>query len=646
MEGFDGFALTGNRKQAIKIAVYDAWKARDLLLSKEQVYADIGSKFRVSTSTVKRYVEEINRYGYTPRAKRKSGRGLYAWDQEAVDYFRAFFLAAIREVGACTVRNAYRETVRQANEMGWKIGREASAYGHAKDINPALIRYATGGNRALDNMFYIARDLSKLRPFQMVVGDQHRFDFWVKDVDGSYYRPECYLWLDMRTRLVYGIAFDRNYNTRTVLRALRMGVMHYGKFECTYNDNGSSEKSALADHVVEQLLMYGMRFQDEAEAFNTGESQYVVEDEFGNTLDIVPSRVEWQKRHRRIFAAVKNAKTKPIERFFSTIEQILRDMCLPGYIREMGMSAPEEEESTRRLNWQKSNGYILNVEEFALKVMEAIKIYHEREHGTLKRSPVAELDYAVAIEGFTATRIPEADVKYIFLEKDTAKVRGDRVQLMNRLFVGPNLTSEMIRANRGNLVSLDKKTVELRYDPDDVEAGGGIWAIDPRDQQTIFLTQVEKVAMFDEEAGARAIANKRANMHPVRAAYKEFVAPVLPSRVVNDSGKRRELEASAAVTANSESRTKQLTMAESEPKKTDADFNAEVSSLIKIEPQTRTLARVVYKSPRDRYQAILLAFINGDRISEIDSAFRRTYEAEMTESETQYWESFIRFNKN
>jgi putative transposase len=644
MDGFDGFQLVGNKRHAVKIAVFDAWRKRNPLHSKEQSYEEIGRSFHVSASTVKRYVEEISRYGYTPRSKPRQGRGLYAWDQEAVDYFKGFLLAATREVGSCTVRNAYRQALVRAREMGWKIGTEASAYVHSRDISPALVKYATGGNRALDNMFYIARDLTKLRPFQMVVGDQHRFDFWVTDADGVFYRPECYLWLDMRTRLVYGIAFDRNYNSRTVLRALRMGIMLYGKFENTYNDNGSSEKSALADHVVEQLLMYGMRFQDEAEAYNAN-GTYVIEGEYGETLDVAQSRIEWQKKHRRVFAAVKNAKTKPIERFFSTLEQILRDQCLPGYVKEMGMSAPEEEEASRRLDWQKRNGYILNLEEFVAQVMKAITTYHDREHGTLKHSPVAELDFAIKHEGFQVKKIDETDLKYIFLEKAMAKVRGDRVQLLGRLFVGPNLTNEMIRENRGNLVSLDKKMVELRFDPEDIEAGGGCWAIDPRDSRPIYLTPVELVPMFDEEAGQKAIANKRSNMQPVRAMYKEVTAPALPGRVLVDPGKYRELKEAEDVFEKASLVSETLALTDTGENLSDDGFLAAVSSRISSEPSTRPRTRAVFKTPRDRYESILTAWVRGNRISPDDLDFKSQYESSMTESEAQYWTTFIRYNQ-
>jgi len=248
-------------------AVYNGWLRRDALAPLALTYESLSREHGVSVSSIKRYISHITVNGYQP--KQHQPRPLAAWDTEALEFFKRIYLMIRRDVGRCTVRNAYQQTVIAAKKNGWKIGSEQSAYVHAREIHAALKLYVKGGNRALDNLFYIARDLSNLRPFQIVVGDQHRFDFWVKDDQDVYFRPECYLWLDMRTRLVYGIAFDRNYNSRTVLRALKIGVERFGKFESTYNDNGTSEKSAVADYTIEQLQQYGMTFRDEGDLYRT-----------------------------------------------------------------------------------------------------------------------------------------------------------------------------------------------------------------------------------------------------------------------------------------------------------------------------------------------------------------------------------------
>ncbi|WP_162505183.1 hypothetical protein, partial [Treponema endosymbiont of Eucomonympha sp.] len=146
---------------------------------------------------------------------------------------------------------------------------------------------------------------------------------WCRDEDGTLFRPKCYLWLDMRTRLVYGVAFERHYNSGTVLRALRLGVEMFGKFGSTYNDNGSSESSEWTDFVIEQLQTYGMKWGgDAANLYRTEGGKYAVIDDEGSCVELAPDRDAWRKTNRRIFARIKNAKTKPIERFFSSLGSV------------------------------------------------------------------------------------------------------------------------------------------------------------------------------------------------------------------------------------------------------------------------------------------------------------------------------------
>jgi len=624
-------------KIAKMAAVYNGWLRRDALVPLTMIYESLSREHGVSVSSIKRYISHITVNGYQP--KQHQPRPLAAWDTEALEFFKRIYLMIRRDVGRCTVRNAYQQTVIAAKKNGWKVGSEQSAYVHAREIHAALKLYVKGGNRALDNLFYIARDLSNLRPFQIVVGDQHRFDFWVIDEQGTYFRPECYLWLDMRTRLVYGIAFDRNYNSRTVLRALKMGVERFGKFESTYNDNGTSEKSAVADYTIEQLQQYGMKFCDEGELYRTETGAYVVEGADGKTISVAKTRTEWKKQNRRIYANVKNAKTKPIERFFSTLEQILSDLCLPGYVREIKGSAAEEEESNRRLEWQKKSGYILTLEEFANQVVKAIDCYEHRMHGTLKHSPQDDLKHAIDTEGWQPSFIEPQDLYYLFLERAYATVRGDRVTLSGKQYIGPNLTQDMVRTNRGNLAGLNRQKVELRYDPDNTESG--IWAIDPRTNEAIFLTAVEPISMLDDASASASLEWKRKNMKAVRDAYRSMTtaAPLL-----FEPEKFKELNdaRAAALASNSENKA---TTAPEKQSMSDEQFRTLVAAKITVEPNIKERAKPVYLTPRDRYESLIFTIAKKEKVSAADLAFMAEYEENMTDEQAAYFASVVSMNK-
>ncbi|MBQ6780246.1 MAG: Mu transposase C-terminal domain-containing protein [Treponema sp.] len=655
-----------DKKHPLRCAVYDRFRRRNPLKKKAQVYAEIAEEFNISVPTVQRYIRKVENGGIFALPATRQGRHNFAWSDEAVSFFTNFFLVAMSEVGGCTVRNAYQNTAQEAQRNGWKIGSEASAYYHAKNISPAMIMLAKGGQRALDNMFYISRDLSKLKPFQLIVGDQHRFDFWCENPHPTcerdrYIRAECYLWLDMATRLVYGISFDPNYNSRTVIRALRVGIRRFGKFESTYNDNGTSEKSDLADQVVAALQNYGVRFIDEADLYHADNGRYVVEDTEGCVVDVVKTKADWEKRHRRIFAKVKNAKTKPIERFFSTLEQILLDMCLPGYVREAGMTAPEDEQATKRLAWQKKNGYILTYDEFITQVLKAIETYENRQHTTLGCSPKARLE-EYKRDGWLPTFIDPRDEAYLFMESTTATVRGDRVVLNGTEYIGPDLTQEMILQNRGTLTAYNRKKIELRYDPENLDAG--VFAIEPKTHNAIALRPVKKIDMLDGDQIAEQMAWKKRNMKAVQDAFNEATKNK-NVRVLSDPQAFREERTAERLADNAlaiESRAREtvppVSIKTDAPERemplsvhlnarseiSDDDFMAALASRISSEPILRSHRENIFVTERDRYQDVLSRCMSGGHISREDIEFRNRYESKMTAQEKTYWQAYVKTN--
>lgn len=681
------FVPVTDKKYPLQVAVYDAYRKRSPLITKKQAYAQIGEKFGISIATVERYVRKMQNGSMFALPEGRQGRHVYAWSDEALSFFKNFFLAAIKEVGGCTVRNAYNCTKEEAERNGWQIGSESSAYVHARNISPAMKLLAKGGQRALDNMFYISRDLSKLKPFQLIVGDQHIFDYWCLNPYATgkkdqYIRAECYLWLDMATRLVYGVSFDIAYNTHTVTRALRVGIKRFGKFESTYNDNGSSEKSKLADDIVGRLQNYGVRFLDEADLYHADNGRYIVEDTEGLVVDVVPTKADWEKQHRRIFARVKNAKTKPIERFFNTLEQILRDQCLPGLVKGVAISAPEEEQATKRLEWQKKNGYILNYDDFIKSVVHALDIYENRVHSSLGCSPKEKLE-EYKRDGWMPTFIDPRDEAYLFMESTTRQVKGDRIELNGIEYIGPDLTQEMILQNRGTLVAYNRQKVEIRYDPENLDLG--VFAIEPGTNHAIALRPVKKIDMLNEQEMVEQLEWKKRNMRAVQQAF-ETATSNKNVRVLSEPQRFAELHNAEEMAERSEYRleyqepdfeipavARKTDVSETEEReipqsvsrrKTDfgsipeslnrreeslsqEDFLESVASRIGSENLLRAHGKPVFYTDRERYEYILNQFHSGEHLSHEDLDFKFDYESKMTSSEENYFASYVRdkFNR-
>ena len=678
------FVPVTDKKFPLRSAVYDAFRKRSPLISKAKSYEQIAQQFNISVPTVQRYIRRMKNGSMFALPEGRQGRHVYAWSDEALSFFINFLLAAIQEVGGCTVRNAYNYTKAEAERQGWSIGSEASAYVHARNISPAMKMLAKGGQRALDNMFYISRDLTKLKPFQLIVGDQHIFDFWCIGPDGKKIRAECYLWLDMATRLVYGISFDIAYNTYTVTRALRMGIKRFGKFESTYNDNGSSEKSKLADYIVERLQNYGVRFLDEADLYHADNGRYIVEDTEGLVVDVVPTKAEWEKQHRRIFARVKNAKTKPIERFFNTLEQILRDQCLPGLVKGLAISAPEEEQATKRLAWQERNNLLLSYDDFIRQVVKAIDIYENRVHATLGCTPIERLEQ-YKNEGWMPSYIDPRDEAYLFMESTMRQVKGDRIELNGIEYIGPDLTQQMILENRGTLVAYNRQKIEIRYDPENLDLG--VFAIEPGTNHAIALRPAEKIDMLDHEAMVKQLEWKKRNMRTVQEAFKtatqnknvrvlsepqkftelhtaeelaekamqnqlEYTKPetVIPTTVIKKADMEKE-EVRDIPVAVSRRKEDFGTMPQSYNRREESlsqeDFLETLAARIGNENVLRAHGKPVFYTDRERYEYILNQFYSGEHLSHEEMDFKFEYESKMTTSEENYFSSYVRdkFNR-
>lgn len=496
-------------------------------MSDSKWFALIGDSFNVSAATVRRTVQSFRSNGEisAPRQGR-SGK----WDPDAIAWLRGFYLNATHRYGKITAQRAYEAVVEKAAETGWAIGGRTSAYELIKEINPLLVSYATGGDRALDNYFYIARDCDRLAPMQIVIGDQHVFDFWVADYDeGVMFRPQCYCWLDMCTKLVYGIAFDRIYNSGTVKEALRQGINRFGLFDCTYNDNGSSECSKAFTAIADDFIKLRLRNEDISELYRSGNGSYAVtDDETGEVVGIANSQADWSRKdsefnekHRRIYAQVKNAKAKDIERFFRTLELRLTNRLIPGACATPGASAAVDEVERRRLEQQKDRHQLLTLEEFELAVIDELDRYENHVHSTLRMTPREKIMQKWQL-GWRPRWVARDVSDFMLFDRCRRKVDRGRISIDGHEFIG-----EDIRATEGGdiadvgLYRFDGSTLEIRYDRHDYSFA---YAVTDRDIRP--LVPVDAIAMLDNEAMNEAIARKRRQMKVLRDAFAKFAKPI------------------------------------------------------------------------------------------------------------------------
>lgn len=476
---------------------------------------NLAKKYGRGRSTIERYIKIYNEGGIEGLKKiviKARDRGFYKWSEEAIEFLRGVYLKGIKDGSNISKEKAYESVVKEAKKRGWGIGSLSSAYKYINDINPLLLKYAKGGKQALDNIFYIARDYRDLRPFQVVVGDQHKFDFWVRDcASGEIFRPMGYFFVDARTRLIYGFAFSgKKYSSYTIGLALRMGVYSFGLPEGIYTDNGKPEISKYVSSVANDIKALGSKTYDVIDLYKTKDGYYAVENEDGEVVDIV----EDVKFHRK--ARPYNAKAKLIERFFKTFRDILANE-VPGLVVDKSDLTENRKRSEERLKDMAKSGKLLTYEEFICKVFEAAKYYNNRKHTALGRSPVEELMHAVKYEGFKPTLITHQDkynIDKLFFARATRKVHRGRVQVDGIIF-------EPAEANvdEGLFALPDKTEVEIRFNPFDINKAYAVLP-DGKEQE---ITPIVCSSMIDKELTSSLMQKKREMIKAVADRYHEYI---------------------------------------------------------------------------------------------------------------------------
>lgn len=612
--------VSQNEKQKRNIKLYHKAKQKPAGITTKEWYSTLSGMYKVSMATIYRVVKQGDTEGFA-KAKKESKT---AWSDEAIAYMVWVFTKAFKQSGACTKQNAYNRVKTEAEKQGWTIGSRTSAYNILKDpkhLNPLVADYVRGGNLQLDNTFWILRNYDNLKPFQMIVGDQHIFDFWVKDHKGELFRPECYLWLDMKTRMPYGIAFDKTYNSNTVKNALYMGLEKFGKFSCTYNDNGKPEISEFITQIIDDVQKLGMEMADTSDMYRTEKGTYVVTDENDNEVDVVLNKQAWEKawvNKNRHFAKVKNAKAKPIEPFFKTLEQLLTDMILPGAVIKPGCSAAEEEEHKRRM--KQNMDILLTFEEFQLQVVNGLITYMNRHHTTLGCSPVQKLMECVN-KGWQPIYIDPYELDLIFLRRKRRKVQQGRVQINKVLYQGENLTCGAPSGSQG-LWHLDGKTVEVRYSEFDPDKALAVLA----DGEVRPLYIVPEYQMLNAEHMQEAIRWKRESMKAVREQWKSITSR-FEGKVLQTSRAPQIQEVKQVQKSTNLELSKKL-------------YQQAVAKAKKIQEQCAKPEPTHWQTTHERYEFYINKELQNKELTDKEKAFMQSYEESMDESEKAYWKSY------
>ncbi len=472
----------------------------------------IATMYGINPATIYRWMKRTEDGGFDALQHRhRRYRPHRKWDDEAREYWIGMVLK--REHRKITLKSLYEQFEKIAEERGWRHGTYESARLIINKLPAPLFAYRDGGVRGLDNALPpIRRRYEDLEPFEIIVGDQHRFDFWVCDDDDPAitFRPEGYIWQDLCTRNIYGFSIGKKYNAQMIGHALWVGLKTFGRFKCVYTDNGRPETSKYILDRKRDLTSLGMDHaytKDDIEAPPGG----------GVLADLGAGQR---------LAIVRNAKAKMIESTFRTLEQILRDRGIPGYVHELGGNPEKNEIDDKEIARLAGSGRLLTLSEFLYELIQTLDYYNrDRNHRGLQDQVMREsgkrpphmtprlyLANRILEHGWRPTFLSERSLDLVFLTRTTRKVQHGRVQINYHLYEAEEL------------VNLPNGTpVELRYDPMDMDRPvivihNGKYLCD--------ATPVEFSSMVDSELTKKKIEEKRRLKNKFIEAWRRYTRPV------------------------------------------------------------------------------------------------------------------------
>ena len=579
----------------------------------------VAIKYDTTRPTIYKWIKKYQKQGLSGLQHTKGNKGVpKKWTPEALDYY----------VGLCLKHHKiakdalyYDILVPHARKEGWIIGGYESALGwYNKKCTFPMEQYSRGGYRALDNALpAVLRSYSDLLPFEILVGDQHRFDFWVMcEQTGVVFRPEGFFWQDLRTRLFYGGAVDKKYDSQLIGLALRIGIRRFGAFGSIYTDHGKPELSRYIMGVLAAMTALGLS----AERTIDGDLDVPKNPELVNPCAILPGT------HKK--AIVRNAKAKMIEGAFSKFEGVLRDhMRVPGYVKRLNDSQEEQDRAHGIAMSLARAGKLLTPTEFALKMYRAMDYCNiEKAHrGVLKEwgwmpkpktATPTDCLRACFTNGWRPRWLRPEDIDMVFLARAD---RGGRVVDRGRLSFNNQLYEH------DALIRLHKVRVDVRYDCMDPE-----WVLCFKDGEFICRARpVEYSSMKDQDLASRKIAEKGSRRKAVIQECRRLTSSVPDileySQIPAD-------EKADAVLGTPKQRA--IIMESRAPVQTADELAADVALI----ENYRERNKPVFANEVDRYQWCVDQGPEGTTLSAEDRKFAIEFEGRMNIDTREYWETY------
>lgn len=351
--------------------------------------------------------------------------------EEIEDYVRGLWVAGAPSRSKVRMM-ASAELSKRCREAGWE-----EATPQRCDVGQYLVERCQDVRRVavyhrdakrFDDSFRprIQRERSNFAPGEVIVGDVHPVDVYLKRPDGSTYTPRMIAWYDLATNRTFWTLLhcepNRSVTQADVTQSFVEMCMAWGIPRKLYLDNGSEYKWDAMVRGFETLAALGADLDvriERAEALASKWEREGTEEDSGEVAESIEHLANPGRAIVR--ARPYNAAAKPIEGAFSAKEKVLA--MLPGYIGGDRM----------RKRVAKVGGpahtYEGTPEEFDRDFADAMAFFHSiPQRGHLKGVSPDEAFAAMGSES-TATFADPVVFVVAFSEEKALKVRTQGVQL-------------------------------------------------------------------------------------------------------------------------------------------------------------------------------------------------------------------------
>jgi len=309
-------------------------------------------------TSLKRWIKKYREGGILALADTRGGGSAAVISEEAWEYFKSLYLRP--QQMSVTLCRTMLQHINATENKNWRVPSLRTLTRYARERIPQCARVLhREGRGAYDAQCapYVQTDPASIEPGQIWVGDHHQFNclIWHR---GGWVRPWITAWEDMASRALVGEHVSIQPNQNTILLAMKKAIKEFGPPDGAKIDNGRDHDSQIFTGTTKAKR-------------HARKKGYLDEQLILGVYAMLGISVS--------FALPYHAQSKPVERFFDTLDQ---QFCktIPTYCGKDAKRKPEQLNAYLQSDAAKREAY--DLKGFAALVREYIETVYNRSAHT------------------------------------------------------------------------------------------------------------------------------------------------------------------------------------------------------------------------------------------------------------------------